>query len=240
MCGRFILTGSGEEVAEAFGLDEAPALLPRYNIAPSQPVLVVRQVEPHGERSMALPRWGLVPRVARYIGEPGAILGPTDTPALRYIAPEGKPLINARAETAATRGVFRSAFAHGRCLVPTNGFYEWQGEKGSKRQPFHLRLQGGGLFGLAGLVEPGLEPDTWTLAILTTSPNALVEKVHDRMPLILPSTEYARWLDPGSTAATLRPLLGPYPAARMEAWPVGGAVNNARLDDPSCLAPLPT
>jgi putative SOS response-associated peptidase YedK len=218
MCGRFTLTGSGEEVAEAFGLDETPTLLPRYNIAPSQPVLVVRQVEPGTHRTVALPRWGLVPRVA----------------------PEGKALINARAETAATRGVFKSAFAHGRCLVPADGFYEWQGPKGSKRQPFHLRLQGGGLFGLAGLVEPGLEPDTWTLAILTTSPNSLVERVHDRMPLIVPSTEYARWLDPNATAAMLRPLLGPYPAARMEAWPVGPAVNNPRLDDSSCLAPPPS
>lgn len=216
MCGRFTLTKSGEEVAEAFGLDEAPALLPRYNIAPSQPVLVVRQVEPGASRSAALSRWGLVPRVA----------------------PEGKVLINARAETAATRGVFKDAFAHGRCLVPADGFYEWQGPKGSKqRQPFHLRLQGGGLFGLAGIVEPGSEAGTSTLAILTTSPNALVEKIHERMPLILPPADYARWLDPRTPVLTLRSLLGPYPAARMEAWPVGAAVNNPRLDDPTCITP---
>ena len=218
MCGRFTLTKSGEEVAEAFGLDEAPSLLPRYNIAPSEPVLVVRQAEPGARRSGALARWGLVPRVAS----------------------EGKALINARAETAATRGVFKSAFAHGRCLVPADGFYEWQGPKGSKRQPFHLRLEGGGLFGLAGLVEPGLEAGTWTLAVLTTSPNALVGTIHDRMPLIVPAAEYLRWLDPRSTVAMLRPLLGPYPAARMEGWPVGAAVNNPRFDDASCLAPLPT
>ena len=217
MCGRFTLTKSGEEVAEAFGLDEAPALLPRYNIAPSQPVLVVRQVDPGAPRSAALARWGLVPRVA----------------------PEGKALINARAESAATRGVFKDAFAHGRCLVPADGFYEWQGERGEKkRQPFHLRLQGGGLFGLAGLVEPGLGAGTSTLAILTTEPNALVEKIHDRMPLILPPADYARWLDPRTEVAALRSLLGPYPAARMEVFPVGAAVNNARLDDPTCLSPL--
>ena len=216
MCGRFTLTKSGEEVAEAFSLDEEPELVPRYNIAPSQPVLVVRQVLPGERPSASLSRWGLVPRVA----------------------PEGKPLINARAETAATRGVFKHAFAHGRCLVPADGFYEWQGEKGSKRQPFHVRLEGGGLFGLAGLLEPGPEPGTSTLAILTTSPNAVVEKIHERMPLIVPKADYARWLDPRATPLALRTLLGPYPAARMQSWPVGPAVNNARVDDPACLARL--
>ena len=198
MCGRFTLTKSGEEVAEAFGLDEAPALLPRYNIAPSEPVLVVRQVEPGAARTASLSRWGLVPGVA----------------------PEGKPLINARAETAATRGVFKDAFAHRRCLVPADGFYEWKGPKGTKRQPFHLRLEGGGLFGLAGIVEPGLEPGASTLAILTTSPNALVQQIHDRMPLIVPRADYARWLDPQTPLPALRALLGPYPAARMEATSV--------------------
>ena len=216
MCGRFTLTKSGEEVAEAFGLDEAPTLLPRYNIAPSEPVLVVRQVEPGAARVVSLSRWGLVPRVA----------------------PEGKPLINARAETAATRGVFKDAFAHRRCLVPADGFYEWQGPKGTKRQPFHLRLVGGGLFGLAGLLEPGEEAGTSTLALLTTTPNAVVEKIHERMPVIVPSADYARWLDPRTPLPVLSALLGPYPAARMESWPVGAAVNNARLDDAACIAPL--
>ena len=216
MCGRFTLTKSGEEVAEAFGLDDAPALLPRHNIAPSQPVLVVRQVAPGAAPAASLARWGFVPR-----GDP-----------------EGKPLINARAETAATRGVFKDAFAHRRCLVPADGFYEWQGLKGTKRQPFHLRLLGGGLFGLAGIVEPGAEAGTSTLAILTTLPNALVEKIHERMPLIVPRADYARWLDPRTPPLALRLLLGPYPAARMESWPVGAVVNNPRLDDPACIAPL--
>ena len=198
MCGRFTLTKSGEEVAEAFDLDEAPALLPRYNIAPSEPVLVVRQLEPGAARTASLSRWGLVPRVAA----------------------EGRPLINARAETASTRGVFKDAFAQRRCLVPADGFYEWQGPKGTKRQPFHLCLEGGELFGLAGIVEPGPEAGTSTLAILTTSPNALVQKIHDRMPLIVPRVDYARWLDPGTPLLALRPLLGPYPAGRMEATSV--------------------
>jgi putative SOS response-associated peptidase YedK len=214
MCGRFTLTKSGEEVAEAFGLDESPPLVPRYNIAPSQPVLAVRQVAPEAARSSALLRWGL------------------------KSAPDDKPLINARAETAATRGAFREAFATRRCLVPADGFYEWEGPRGTKkRRPFHLRLQDGGLFGLAGLWEPGREGEAGTLAILTTVPNRLVERIHDRMPLILQPADYARWLDPGTPVPALRPLLGPYPAARMEAYRVGPAVNNARLDDPSCQAP---
>lgn len=214
MCGRFTLTKSGEEVAEAFGLDAAPELVPRYNIAPSQPVLAVQQLAREAKRRAALLRWGL------------------------KSAPDDKPLINARSETAATRGAFRDSFARRRCLVPADGFYEWQGPKGTKnRQPFHLRLQGGALFGFAGLWEPGPEGEAGTLALLTTSPNAVVEPIHDRMPLIVSPADYVRWLDPATPPPALRPLLGPYPAARMEAFVVGFAVNNPRLDDPSCLDP---
>jgi putative SOS response-associated peptidase YedK len=214
MCGRFTLTRSGEEVAEAFGLDQAPEIVPRYNIAPSQPVLAVRQLAPEAARTCALLRWGL------------------------KSAPDDKPLINARAETAATRGAFRAAFAQRRCLVPADGFYEWEGPSGArKRRPFHLRLRDGGLFGLAGLWEPGPEGEPGTLTILTTPPNRLVERIHDRMPLILQPADYSRWLDPGTPVPSLRPLLGPYPAVHMESYPVGPAVNNPRADDPSCLLP---
>jgi putative SOS response-associated peptidase YedK len=213
MCGRFTLTKSGEEVAEAFGLDAIPEIAPRYNIAPSQEVLAVRQLA-HGETLEAtLLRWGLR-------SQPG-----------------DKPLINARSETAATRGAFREAYARRRCLVPADGFYEWQGPKGTKRQPYHLRLREHTLFGIAGLWEPGLEGEAGTLTLLTTAPNDLVERIHDRMPLILAPADYARWLDPDTRPPDLRPLLGPYPTAFMEAFPVGFAVNNPRLDDPHCLDP---
>ena len=142
--------------------------------------------------------------------------------------------------TASTRGAFRRAFAARRCLVPADGFYEWQGPKGTKdRQPFHLRLKGGVLFGFAGLWEPGAEGQPGTLAVLTTEPNAVVEPIHDRMPVILAPADYARWLDPRTPQSALRPLLGPYPAAAMEAFTVGTAVNRASLDDPSCRAPAP-
>jgi putative SOS response-associated peptidase YedK len=211
MCGRFTLTKSGEEVAEAFGLDEAPELQPRYNIAPSQPVLAVFTPTLEGPRAHAFLRWGLKSQ------------------------PDDKPLINARAETAATRGAFREAFSRRRCLVPADGFYEWQGPAGTKRQPFYLRMRDGGLFGLAGVWEPGGEGGPGTLALLTTAPNSLVEGIHDRMPVILPAADYARWLDQKAAAGALRPLLGPYPAERMDAYPVGPTVNNARLDEASCL-----
>ena len=226
MCGRFTLTKSGEEVAEAFGLEGPPPLQARYNIAPSQPVLAVRGPDPEPPGSAPGPRpaarsamellWGLRSR------------------------PDDQPLINARAETAATRGAFRAAFGARRCLVPADGFYEWQGPKGAtNRQPFHLRLRSSGLFAFAGLWEPGPEGQPGTLAILTTEPNAVVEPIHDRMPVILAPADYASWLDLRTPLAALRPLLGPYPAEAMEAFTVGTAVNRASRDDPSCRAPAP-
>jgi len=209
MCGRVTLTKSGEEVAEAFGLDEAPEIQPRYNIAPSQPVLVVPR-----PRVSAFLQWGL------------------------RSLPEDKPLINARAETVSTRGAFKAAFAARRCLVPADGFYEWQGPKGTKfRQAFHLRMHEMGLFGLAGIWEPGMGEELGTLAILTTAPNELLATIHDRMPVILKPADYGSWLDPRTEAASLRSLLGPYPAEAMVAVPVGEAVHSARRDDPSCLLP---
>jgi putative SOS response-associated peptidase YedK len=212
MCGRVTLTKSGEEVAEAFGLDEAPEIQPRYNIAPSQPVLVVRPSSP--SRTAAFLNWGL------------------------RTQPDDKPLINARAETVATRGAFKSAFAARRCLVPADGFYEWQGPKGTKfRQAYHLRLAGMGLFGLAGIWEPGLGEAPGTLAILTTAPNEVLAPIHDRMPLILQPADYTAWLDPHTEAPTLRALFAPFPAAAMQAIAVGEAVNSAGRDDPSCLRP---
>ena len=228
MCGRFTLTKSGEEIAEAFDLDEAPSLGARYNIAPSQPVLAVRgpEPEPPGGRAAAAPRPALRSAVELLWG-------------LRSL-PDDKPLINARAETAATRGAFLRAFAARRCLVPADGFYEWQGPKGTKnRQPFHLRLKGGALFGFAGLWEPGAAGQPGTLAVLTTEPNAVVEPIHDRMPVILSPADYARWLDPRTATSVLRSLLGPFPAAAMEAFTVGTAVTRVSRDDPSCLFPAP-
>ena len=215
MCGRFTLTASGEEIAEAFDLPEVPALAPRYNIAPSQPVAVVRD-DAAGARQVALLTWGFLPKDAL----------------------EGdRPFINARAETAAERPSFRDAFARRRCLVAADGFYEWEGT-GKKRQPWYLRLASGRPFAFAGLWEPPrTEEKPGTCTLLTTAPNELVRSIHDRMPVILAPDEAAAWLDPRKPLADLRALLHAYPAPAMTAFRVGTAVNNARFDDPSCIAP---
>jgi putative SOS response-associated peptidase YedK len=193
VCGRFNQTASGDEVAEAFGLDEVPQLVPRYNIAPRQAIPVIGVQPQTGRRGLALITWGLVPRDALG-GERG--------------------FINARAESAWQKPSFSEAFARRRCLVPATGFYEWQKLGAKRRQPWLIRLASGRVFAFAGLWEPAAaKGGTPTCAILTTEPNELARRVHDRMPVILPPEGYATWLDPGVTSAeALRPLLGPYPA----------------------------
>jgi putative SOS response-associated peptidase YedK len=226
MCGRFTLTASGEEVAELFGLDAAPALSPRYNIAPSQPVSVVR-LEPDGGRRLSDLTWGL--------RAPGAREG-------------DRPFINARAETAGERVAFREAFAERRCLVVASGFFEWEGtprgrrrgHAGKKRQPWYFRRADGRPFAIAGLWEPSVPPEgRATCTLLTTRPNALVAPIHDRMPVILDAADAAAWLDPAlRTPAELQPLLRAFPAPALTAYRVGFAANNAKFDDPTCIAPL--
>ena len=221
MCGRFSLTTPGELIAETFGLEEVPELQPRYNIAPTQPVLAVRLPAPAGDRELVPLRWGL--------------LGP----GLRDPA-QGPPLINARAETAARKPAFREAFRGRRCLVPADAFYEWR-RSGAQRQPVRYSLTGGSVFALAGLWGPATLPDTGTLGscvVLTTEPNALVAEVHDRMPVILPREAWARWLDPTpASPEELLALLGTLPAGAMRARDVDRAVNDVRNDGPECWQP---
>ena len=178
MCGRFTLRSSPQAVAEAFGLAAALDLLPRFNIAPGQPVAVVRH-EPRAEgRELALLRWGLIPAWA-------------DDPSIGY------RLADARSETAATKPSFRRAFRSRRCLVVADGFYEWQPANGRK-QPFFVGLQGDRPFGLAGLWErweKGGEP-VESCTILTTDANELMQPTHERMPVIIPPEKYRLWLDP--------------------------------------------
>lgn len=218
MCGRFNQTASGEEVAEALGLDEAPELAPRYNIAPTQPVAVVGVQPKTGRRGLAALTWGLVPRTS---------LG------------GDRGFINARAETAGEKAFFREAFARRRCLIPATGFYEWQKLDSKRRQPWLIRMASGRVFAFAGLWEPAAAPGgSSTCAILTTEPNEVARPIHDRMPVILDPADYGRWLDPALTLpGEVRPLLRSYPADLMTAFPVTTAVNNPRFDDPLCLAP---
>ena len=217
MCGRFLLLTSGKDVAERFDLEGPPELLPRYNIAPTQPVAAVRPGDT-GRECVRL-RWGLVPSWSR------------DT----KVAP-----INARAETAADKPLFRAALRKRRCLIPASGFYEWLALAGEKRkQPYCFRPGDERPWAFAGLWERWLGPDgpVESCAILTTEANELVRPVHDRMPVILPRLYWQEWLDRDSQdAAAVVPLLRPYPAGAMRAYPVSLLVNNPRNDRPECLA----
>jgi putative SOS response-associated peptidase YedK len=201
VCGRFTLVASSDELARLFGFETAdgPALEPRYNIAPTQLVAVVRQ--DHGRRALVQLRWGLIPAWTRD----------------RAI---GHSPINARAETVAEKPAFRAAFKARRCLIPATGFYEWQATGGKHKQLFHFRRRDGLPFAFVGLWErwPGAggEP-VETCAILTTKANAVVRPVPDRMPVILAPGDFAAWLAPRTSAAELLPLLRPYPAEAMEA-----------------------
>jgi len=226
MCGRYTLATAPEALARIFELDDLPELPARYNIAPVPAVRLVVE-EGSGEarrRVLRLLRWGLVPFWAK---DPGI----------------GSRMINARAETVADKPAFRAAFRRRRCLVLADGFYEWQRVGRGAKQPFLIRLRDGGPFAFAGLWERWTGPEGEPLescTLLTTQPNALVAPIHNRMPVILDPSDYDAWLDPElQDPAALRPLLRAFPAERMTAHPVSQRVNNPRVDDPGCAAPLP-
>jgi putative SOS response-associated peptidase YedK len=223
MCGRFTLTSTAEILASLFHLREVPDLPQRFNIAPTQSVAVVRPSAETGSRELVMLRWGLIPSWAA-------------DPAI------GNSLINARSETVATKPSFRSAFRQRRCLVVADGFYEWQKRPGGKKQPYYFRLGDGRPFAFAGLWErwqKGEEP-VESCTLLTTTANATVRPVHERMPVILQPAAYDQWLDSrGQKAEEVLPLLQPYAGADLTAYPVGTQVNNARHNGPDCVAPLP-
>lgn len=217
MCGRFTLTRPGRDVAELLHLDETPEIAPRYNIAPTQGVLSVRRVE--ARREGVLLRWGLVPAWA---------------PDLSI----GAKFLNARAETIREKTTFRNAFARRRCLIPADGFYEWE-VVGKTKQPIHFRLRDGGLFAMAGLWERWTGPTgvVESCTILTTTANDLIQPLHDRMPVILPTERHEEWLNPQNTdLERLQSLLLPLDAELMQAVRANTFVNNARHEGPGCLA----
>ncbi len=217
MCGRFALTASGEELAEEFELESAPSLSPRFNIAPSQQVLVVRTPK-NGRREAAWLAWGFATAA-------GA---------------KGRLVVNARAETAFRLPSFRDSFRTRRCLVPASGFFEWQASA-RPRQPFYLQHREGKLLALAGLWQPGPAGAPDVCLILTTEPNSLVRPIHDRMPVIVSLSDRARWLTPEMPDhAMLRSLWVPFAAERMTSRPVSTVVNDARHDSASCLEPART
>jgi putative SOS response-associated peptidase YedK len=222
MCGRYTLKSPVERLAEKFHLTDALSLKPRYNIAPSQPVAVVRRLPDNSDRKLAMLRWGLIPAWVKD-------------------SASGAQPINAKAETAAEKPMFRDAFRHRRCLVPADGFYEWRQED-KRKQPVYICMKDREPFAFAGLWERWEGSDGRTIescALLTTEPNDLLRPVHDRMPVILDPKDYDLWLDPDvRDAEKVRRLLGPYPPEEMTAYPVSLRVNNPRNDDPVCIEPL--
>lgn len=221
MCGRYALYGPVSRLREHFEVDfDEIDFRPRYNLAPQQFAPVVREHE--GVRHAAMLRWGLLPSWAKD-------------------AAMATRLINARAETAAEKPAFRAAFKARRCLVPADGFYEWQAGADGK-QPYFVRLTADAPLALAGLWEhwtaPGGE-ELSTFTILTTAANELLAPIHDRMPVILPPEAWGLWLNPARTPAQVMPLLLPYPAAAMTMWPVARRVGNVKHDDAALVEPLP-
>lgn len=219
MCGRFKLATDPEAIAREFDVAEVPAMPPRYNIAPTQPVLVVRAGQ-DGRRTATFLRWGLVPSWSRDAG--GA-----------------SRMINARSESAAGKPAFRDAMRRRRCLVVADGFYEWARD-GRVRRPFLIALPGGRPFAFAGLWDrwegPGGPLETCT--ILTTAATARVAVLHDRMPVILRPEAVAPWLAAGPLAPdALAAICAPRPDEDLALAPVSPLVNSPFVDDPRCAAP---
>lgn len=222
MCGRFTLTSSAQQLAEHFDVPVDIELQPRYNIAPGQPVRVVR-AEGGGGRELASTRWGLVPHWAK-------------DPAM------AQRMINARSETVAEKPAFRDALRRRRCLLPADGFYEWA-DTGAGKQPYYIQLGDEAPFGMAGLWESWPAEDgeaLETCTIVTTSAAASIEHLHARMPVILAPGDFERWLDPAlADPEMLLPLLAPAAGDRLTFHPVSTRVNQIRFDDPACLQAAP-
>jgi putative SOS response-associated peptidase YedK len=222
MCGRYALTIDPGDLQSAFPEFAFPEQgVPRYNIAPSQPILVLPN---DGTNRADFFVWGLIPSWAK-------------DPTI------GNRMINARAETVFEKPAFRSAYKYHRCLIFSNGFYEWQAQPGKKSKvPHYIRLKSGIPFVFAGLWDLWQSPDGSEIrsaTIITTEPNELMATLHNRMPVILPRRTYAQWLDPAPQGPNrLQNLLVPYPTEEMEAYPVSSLVNSPANDKAECILPL--
>lgn len=238
MCGRFALAASPEQLARQFDLPlPVPVLKPRYNIAPTQPVAVVRiGAAADRSRELGITQWGLVPEWAK-------------DPSI------GNRMINARAETLAEKPSFRAAFKRRRCLIPATGFYEWRATSDKKKQPYFVRPRGATakaagdasegstgtseLFAFAGLWEIWFSEDgseIQTCTIITTAANRIMADLHHRMPVILAPEEYAGWLNPDTDdPGVLRNYLKQYSSEKMRYDPVDQAMNSPRNDSAACI-----
>jgi putative SOS response-associated peptidase YedK len=223
MCGRYRLSRRKQIIEEQFETQPwDDDWLPRYNIAPTQPVPVIRQNPKEPIRQLSLMKWGLIPHWAKS-------------------ADGAAGMINARSETAATKPAFRDPLKFRRCLIPADGFYEWS-RKGKAKQPFCFEVYDGELFAFAGLWDGWKNAGgEWikTCSILTTTPNAVTSTVHDRMPVILDRESYDLWLDPGVTnVQVVSELLKPYDVRLMRCYPVSTRINHVVNDDEECSRPV--
>jgi len=221
MCGRFHLTRASK-LAERFGIEPEDDWVPRYNIAPTQNIEVIRQHAEEPKRFGSQMRWGLIPFWAKD-------------------ASIGYKMINARAETLATKPAFRDALRQRRCLIPADGFYEWK-KVGKVKTPLCFTMADDSIFAFAGLWETWKNPAgqlVETCSIITTTPNSLLQDVHDRMPVILPDDAYDLWLDPGfQKTNAVCDLLKPFDAKLMRRYEVSSRVNLVKNNDAACVEPV--
>lgn len=222
MCGRFVMNHPPHLLQKWYeAVMRASAFPPRYNIAPGSAIQVVRALP--GEREISLMRWGFIPSWAD---------NPATVPMLH----------NARAETVAEKPMFRQSFRRRRCLVPASGFYEWKAVPGKKtKQPYYLSLRDGTPLSFAAVWDSATMTNgqiVETCAIVTTKANALVEAIHQRMPVFLDREHWNAWLDGETPVADILAMLQPYSSERMQAWEVAEDVNRAVNDNPSLLQPL--
>ena len=222
VCNRYRLTHSKQYLAERFQAWDEVEDRPRYNIAPTQPVLTVRKEHGKKSRRFTTMRWGFIPSWAKDMSI-------------------GTRTLNARSETVATTPAFRESIRTKRCLIPADGFYEWR-KMGSVKQPYCFEVGEGGLFALAGLWDQWKSPEGQIIescTILTTTPNSLIADMHDRMPVIVAPDKYDVWLDPDVTDFdAIRDILKPYDVALMRRYPVSRKLNNSRIDDAESASPV--
>lgn len=221
MCGRYTLHTPPKQISVHFQLQQSQKIAPRFNIAPSQEVSIIRGDSQH--RELAMVRWGLIPSWAK-------------EKKSRY------SMINARAETITTKPAFRGAFKHRRCLIPADGFYEWKTTATGNKQPYYICYRNSELFAFAGLWErwegeQGKFIDSCT--IIVTDANELIQPIHDRMPVVLEPADYETWLNPDNkNVSILASLLKPNPSEKMESYPVSLQVNSPKNENPECIVPL--
>ena len=225
MCGRYRLTAKERYLRDHFGLEGDVSWEPRWNIAPTQKVPIIRQYRKEPKRSFGLVRWGLIPSWAKD-------------------EKTGLKAINAMSETASDKPTFRDAMRHRRCLVAADGFYEWKKVGTKEKQPYCFAMIDDSTFAFAGLWERWRNPAgefVETCTILTTKPNSLVSDVHDRMPVILKPDDYELWLDPGcADVAAIADCLKPFDPRSMKKYPVSTRVNRADNDDAECAREVPS